>query len=181
MKRYIMTGAPGCGKTSILRALADLGYAVMEEAATDVIAAQHARGSSQPWRRPLFIDAIVRLQEQRRQEPAHPGTAVQVHDRSPVCTLALAHYLGHPVSAELRAAIARITAGGLFERQVFFVRPIGFCQPTPARQISYQDSLAFEHVHQTEYLRAGFDLVDIPAGPVQDRAAMIDVYLKSWA
>ena len=124
MKRYIMTGAPGRGKTSILRALAGLGHAVVAEAA-------------------------------------------------------LAHYLGHPVSAELRAAIARITAGGLFERQVFFVQPIGFCQPTPARQISYQDSLAFGRVHQAEYLRTGFDLVNIPAGPVQDRAAMIDAYLKS--
>ncbi len=181
MKRFIMTGAPGCGKTSVLRALENLGYAVVEEAATDVIAAQQARGSSEPWNDPLFIDAIVRLQDQRRQEQVRPGAAVQVHDRSPVCTLALARYLGHPVTTELSAAIARITAGGLFDRRVFFVRPIGFCQPTPARQIGYQDSLAFERVHETEYLRAGFELVDIPAGPVQDRTAMIDAYLRSWA
>ena len=32
MRRFIMTGAPGSGKTSILRALKNLGYAVVEEA-----------------------------------------------------------------------------------------------------------------------------------------------------
>jgi len=44
MRRFIMTGAPGSGKTSILRALENLGYAVVEEAATDAIAAHHAQG-----------------------------------------------------------------------------------------------------------------------------------------
>ena len=175
-----MTGAPGSGKTSILRALGNRGYAVVEEAATDVIAAQQAQGNSEPWNDPMFVNAILRLQEHRRHEQVHPGTAVQVHDRSPVCTLALARYLGHPVSAELSGAIARITTCGLFDRRVFFVRPIGFSQPTPARQISYQDSLAFERIHETEYLRAGFELVDVPAGPVQARAAMIDAFLRSW-
>jgi predicted ATPase len=34
MRRFIMTGAPGAGKTSILRVLESLGYAVVEEAAT---------------------------------------------------------------------------------------------------------------------------------------------------
>jgi predicted ATPase len=38
MKRYILTGAPGAGKTAILRALERNGRVVIEEAATDVIA-----------------------------------------------------------------------------------------------------------------------------------------------
>jgi hypothetical protein len=48
MRRFIMTGAPGAGKTSILRALNNLGYAVVEEAATDAIAAHHAQGNRCP-------------------------------------------------------------------------------------------------------------------------------------
>src|SRR5665213_1449806 len=44
MKRYILTGAPGAGKTTIIRALQAMGCAVVEEAATDVIAALHAQG-----------------------------------------------------------------------------------------------------------------------------------------
>ncbi|MBM0260113.1 AAA family ATPase, partial [Micromonospora sp. 4G55] len=38
MPAYILTGAPGSGKTAILRQLEIDGHAVVEEAATDVIA-----------------------------------------------------------------------------------------------------------------------------------------------
>jgi len=38
MKRYILTGTPGAGKTVLLRALELRGYVVIEESATDFIA-----------------------------------------------------------------------------------------------------------------------------------------------
>ncbi len=181
MRRFIMTGAPGSGKTTILRALEKLGYAVVEEAATDAIAAHHALGNREPWEDRLFIDEIVRLQAHRQHGRVRHGATVQVHDRSVVCTLALARWMDYPVTAELREAVAQATEDGLFDRRVFFVRPLGFCEPTPVRRISYEDSLAFECVHETEYLRLGFELVDVPAGPVQQRAALIDTCVRSWA
>ena len=73
MRRFIMTGAPGSGKTSILRALENLGYAVVEEAATDVIAAHQAQGNREPWGDPPFIDAIVQLQSHRQHERVREG------------------------------------------------------------------------------------------------------------
>lgn len=176
-----MTGAPGSGKTSILRALAGIGYALVEEAATDVIAAGQAQGNAEPWTDPQFIDQIVWLQRHRQEQPTRAGATAQVYDRSPVGTLALARYLGHPVTAGLREALAGVTRAAVFDRRVFFVRPIGFCEPTPARKISYQDSLVFERVHEAEYLRLGFEIVDIPAGAVGERAAMIDACIRSWA
>jgi hypothetical protein len=45
----------------------------------------------------MFIERIAVLQRQRREEPVSPGATAQVHDRSAVCTLALAHHLGRPV------------------------------------------------------------------------------------
>jgi predicted ATPase len=181
MRRFIMTGAPGSGKTSILRALENLGYAVVEEAATDAIAAHHAQGHREPWEDPLFIDEIVQLQSHRECGRVRTGATVQVHDRSVVCTLALARWMDYPVTATLREAVTRVTEGGLFDRRVFFVRLLGFCELTPVRRISYEDALAFERVHETEYLRLGFELVDIPPGPVHQRAALIDAHLRSWA
>ena len=178
--QFIMTGAPGSGKTSILRALAGMGYAVVPEAATDVIAAEHATGNAEPWRDPLFTEKIASLQRARREAPVPPGALAQVHDRSAICTLALARFLGHPVGAGLADEVSRITGPGAVDRRVFFVRPIGFVEPTPARRISYEQSLAFERVHESEYLRLGFAIVDVPAGPVHERAALIDTRIRSW-
>jgi predicted ATPase len=42
MRRFIITGAPGSGKTAILRQLGLDGFSVVEEAATDIIAAAQA-------------------------------------------------------------------------------------------------------------------------------------------
>ncbi len=176
MKRFILTGAPGSGKTSILRVLEQQGYAVVEEAATDVIAAEpHGITELED---PLFISKITEMQQHRQEEPVRPGVVAQIFDRSPVCTLALARWIGYPVPAPLSEEIERIAAGQVYERQVFFVRPLGFVEPTAARRISYSDSLAFERVHEAEYLGLGFELVDVPAGPVAERAALVDAHLR---
>ena len=63
MKRFILTGAPGAGKTAIIRQMELDGFSVVEEAATDIHALEHARGVAEPWKHPLFIDSIVELQK----------------------------------------------------------------------------------------------------------------------
>ena len=78
MKRYILTGTPGSGKTTILRALATRGHAVVEEAATDVIAAAHAAGDPAPERWPEFVDQIVALQKRRQLEMTPAGAEMTV-------------------------------------------------------------------------------------------------------
>src|SRR3954451_8707276 len=87
-RRYVLTGAPGAGKTSILHGLQARGYAVVEEAATDLIAGEHQRGIDEPWRRDDFIAKIVRLQRERQLRPVGTDVGIQIYDRSPVCTVA---------------------------------------------------------------------------------------------
>jgi predicted ATPase len=187
MKRYILTGTPGAGKTSILRELAAYGFDVVDEAATAVIAARQAQGDPEPWTRTAFVDQVVAAQRDRQTRRAAAdtgvavadtgvaavGTGVEVYDRSPVCTHALSTYLGRPVSRALSAEIDRITGEGIYERQVFFVRNIGFCEPTGARRISFAESLVFERMHEESYRAFGYELVEVPAGEVADRAALV--------
>jgi len=183
--------------------LAEHGYPVVAEAATDVISAEQARGVTEPWQDPEFIDKIIELQRSRQLDQSgdgqhrgglrgsspsgqhrgglrgsspsgqHSAGLIEFYDRSPVCTLALARYAGYEPSTALSAELDRIIEQGIYRRQVFFIRPIGFIEPTAARRISYQDSLRFEQIHEAEYTRLGFELIDIGPGTPQARAALI--------
>ena len=141
VRRYILTGAPGGGKTTILAALRDRGHAVVDEAATDVIAREQARGRDEPWNEAGFVDAIAILQRERQQLP--PTAPVQLFDRSPICTLALAHYSGRPVTPTLRGEVDRVVAQGVYQPRVFFVHLLGFITPTAARRITLAQALRF--------------------------------------
>jgi predicted ATPase len=181
MRRYIITGAPGVGKTTILAALRGRGYAVVDEAATDVNVGLQALGRDEPWRDPGFIDSITLLQRERLAQPAPPATAVQVFDRSPICTLALARYLKLPVTPILRKEIERVVAEELYQPRVFFVHLLGFITPTAVRRISLAQSVTFERFHEQAYRSHGFELVDVPAATIEERLDLIDGCIRSWA
>jgi predicted ATPase len=180
MRRFIITGAPGAGKTTILAALRDRGYAVVEEAATDIIAREHAEGRDERALGAGFVDAIVLLQRERQQRPVPAATEVQFFDRSPVCTFALARYLGQPVTPILAQEVDRVVAGRIYQLRVFFVRLLGFITPTAARRITLAQSVAFERFHEQAYRDHGFELVDVPAGPIEERVDLVEQYLRSW-
>jgi predicted ATPase len=170
---YILTGAPGAGKTAVLRVLETSGYPVVEEAATDVIAVGHALGRAEPWLDHNFIDEVVTLQRRRQDAWPAPGGATVFFDRSPVCTLALSRYLGLPASRLLEREVGRVVAAGIYEPTVFFIRNQGFMQATQARRISFEDSLVFERLHERVYRDLGFQLAEVPAGPLAERVALI--------
>jgi predicted ATPase len=169
-REFILTGAPGAGKTVIVRHLEADGVDVVEEAATDVIALDRSRGVAEPWRRPQFITDIARLQLRRA---ARPAQGVRVADRSLICTLALAEYLGHPVPEMLVESIGAAIAAGQFERRVLFVELLGFITRTEARRISLEDARRFEPFHVAAYERFGFELVRVPPLPIDERVALV--------
>jgi predicted ATPase len=147
MKRFIITGAPGAGKTAIIRQLELDGFSVVEEAATDVIVAAQAHGTVQPWTHPSFIDVVANLQRDRQIRASYQPDEVQFHDRCTVCSAALAVYLGHPFSPFLASELERIKKEAIYQNRVFFVRSLGFITPTEARRISFEETVRFEKIH----------------------------------
>ena len=104
---------------------------------------------------------------------------IQFHDRSVVCTAALAVFLGYPCSTVLSQELKRIAGEKIFQRQVFFIQNLGFVAPTEARRISFEDSLRFERLHEDIYRNFGFELVAIAPGSLEDRVDAIKRSVKA--
>jgi predicted ATPase len=173
MRRFIITGAPSAGKTAIIRQLELEGFSVVEEAATDVIAAAQAQGTVQPWTHPSFIDAIANLQRDRQIRASYQPDKVQFHDRCAVCTAALALYLGHDFSPFLAGELERIKKEAIYQKRVFFIRNLGFVTATEARRISLEETLRFEKIHEETYRDFGFELVSVEPRSLMERVGII--------
>ena len=183
MNRFVLTGAPGSGKTAILRQLELDGFdgpdginglRVVEEAATDVIALEQARGVDEPWQQPDFPETIAALQRRRQLAADRVRADGPVFfDRSPVCTYALALFLGHPVGPVLAGELDRIRDEHVYERRVFFVAGQGFVTPTPARRITPADAARFEELHLKVYRDLGYELVPVEPGALDVRADFV--------
>jgi len=176
MKRYILTGTPGCGKTSIIRSLEVAGYVVVEEAATDIIALRQAQGIAESGTHHSFIDDITNLQKLRQTRIADMA-GIQFYDRSPICTYALSVWLGFPISRTLTDEMERISEARIYQKRVFFIENLGFCEPTAARKISFEDSLRFEKVHEETYRTFGYECVRIAPLELAGRVEQIKRYV----
>jgi predicted ATPase len=177
-RRYILTGTPGCGKTSIIRSLEVAGYLVVEEAATDIIALRQAQGIAEPHTHPSFIDDITNLQKLRQMRIADVRE-VQFYDRSPLCTYALSIWLGFPISGTLADEMERIAKAQTYQKEVFFIENLGFCEPTAARKISFEDSLQFEKVHEETYRSFGYECVRVAPRELSARVEQITRYVSA--
>jgi predicted ATPase len=178
MRRFIITGAPGAGKTAIIRQLELDGFSVVEEAATAVIAAAQARGIAEPWTHPSFIDTVADLQRRRQIRASYQPDDVQFHDRCVICTAALATYLRYSFSPFLTSELERIKNEGVYESRVFFIRNLGFIKPTEARRISFDETLRFERVHEETYRSLGYELITVEPGNLLDRVGVIKAAIR---
>ena len=178
MRRFIITGTPGAGKTAIIRQLELDGFSVVEEAATDVHAALEDNGTVEPWRHPSFIDVIANLQRHRQIRASYQPDEVQFHDRSVVCTAALSLWLGHPFSPLLTSELERLKQGAIYQNRVFFIRHLGFITRTAVRRISFEETVRFEKVHEQTYRDFGFELVSIEPGSLAERVSSIKAVIR---
>lgn len=173
MRRFIITGAPGAGKTAIVRQLELDGFSVVEEAATDIIAALQTQGTSQPWTEPSFIDAIAKLQRDRQIRASYQPDEIQFHDRCAVCTAALAVYLGYPFSPFLSGELERVKKEAIYQNRVFFIRNLGFITPSEARRITFEEAVRFEKLHEQIYRDFGFELIPVEPASLLERVRII--------
>lgn len=171
MPPFVITGASGGGKSTLIGALAQLGHATQPEIGRRIVREQLAcGGTALPWAdRRAFRDAI--LEHSLAAYDAWVSHAEPVFfDRSFAEALGYGALIGDPPTAAMWAA-ARARA---------FAQPVFVCQLWPeifATDAERRHDLAFAEADLNATLDAyrALDclLVDVPRAPVEQRAAFV--------
>jgi predicted ATPase len=168
-QRYILTGGPGSGKSSVLLELERRGEYIVREAAEDVIKLEQARGVERPWEKPDFQRKILRLQIEREARIPRGIQRVFI-DRGILDGLAYAKE-GTDTYRDIQRAATQYT-------RVFLIENLGRTEQTKVRREDQAAALEVEGRLYRIYEEAGYKIIRVAAAPVETRADRILEYLQ---
>jgi predicted ATPase len=166
---FIVTGAPGSGKTAILSRLSS-EFRCVNEPAREVLAEQRATGGTGTWDQDPFLFAHLLLQRSiEKYETARQLRDTAIFDRGvPDCVVYPARAGADP--APRLAAVDRYR----YQPHVLFLELWSDIYETDEeRTMSFDDTVSFSETLRDVYERSGYTLVDVPRGSLDDRAAFV--------
>ena len=167
-KKYILTGGPGTGKSSILLELEHRGEYIIAECATDTIRHQQALGNLEPWKNKDFQDWILELQLQRERNIPQ-GIERAFIDRGILDGAAYYIKDERNYSAKLKRAIK----GMEYEKKAFLIENLGSCLKTEVRRETLEESIQLEKIIERLYTEHGYEIVRIGPGTLEERTERI--------
>lgn len=161
-KKYVLTGGPSAGKSSIILGLEFLGEYVIGEVATDYIRYKKAQGVKEPWFEPDFQDRILSLQMLR--ESKIPNSVDRIFlDRGLPDGLAYARQ-GTKVYDKIMNASKKV-----MYNKIFIVEPLDFTETTELRRENREEALRLCQQMEQIYKNLGYQPVTIPAASLEER------------
>ena len=173
----VVTGAPGTGKTAILKALeSTLVHA--PEPAREVLAEQRAiGGTATPQSDPSrFVELLLERSIEKHGAAQEKGLSMLFDRGVPDCVAYAKLLGGDPEPCRRAAAVYRYHAA------VLVTRPWAEIYTTDdERTMSFEATLPFPRLVEEAYEEAGYELVEIPRGSIAERAAFIRTFVEARA
>ena len=168
-RRFVVTGGPGGGKSTLLDALAERGYRIAPEAARRLIKERLAAGLSPRPDPVTFARAILNSDmQQYRAATAHDG--ITFFDRGVLDAL----YMLDLESALSRDETARLVQAFLYNDTVFLLPPWEAIYAMDSeRDQTFEESVAVFEGMKRWYARWGYQTVEVPRAGVAARASFI--------
>lgn len=166
----ILTGGPGGGKSSILKALGDRGYLCVDEVARDLIKQEVAAGGGAlPWKdSETFRDNMFREKIKVYESIDHEG--VVFFDRGLIDCLAYSRL----IDAKIPEEMDQISRNTRFNKIVFVTPPWKeIYQNDEERKQSFQEAIETYDQIVAAYREYGYETVDLPKVSVEKRIEFI--------
>jgi len=178
MPKYIITGGPGAGKTSLLEGLRQSRYPCQAEASRQLIIEEKERGSGcLPWLDlPCFAGKV--LQRMVSSSEAAGNTGPVFFDRGIPDIIAYLKAARLPVEEMYITALERYR----YAPTVFLLPPWEeiYVQDSERWQTFAEAALLADQI-RTVYRQAGYQVAELPLGPVQQRITFIQDTLSALA
>lgn len=172
MPKFVITGASGGGKSTLISALAVAGYATVPEAGRQIVAEQMSiNGTSLPWADQAAFLGLLFARSIATFDSAETLIGETVFfDRSFVEAIAYAAVIGQAAPQFMHKAAA--------ERR--FTNPVFVCPPWQEifardgeRRHDFEFAIRDYEANVAAYSAAGYELMEIPRACVEERVAFI--------
>lgn len=168
---FVITGGPGSGKSTLLSALQASGQFCLPEAGRAIIKAQVAiGGSALPWSDPAAFAELMLSWEIRSYHEAEATSGPAFFDRGVADVAGYLRLTGLPMPMHLEKAVAIYR----YNRKVFIAPPWPeiFTQDRERKQ-DFAEAVRTYDALATTYSASGYQLVELPRAPVEERAAFV--------
>ena len=168
---FVVTGGPGSGKSSLIDALQNNGYARSVEAGRGVIQDQTTIGGrALPWVDPVLFAEMMLCWELRSYQTATHQPGLVFFDRGVPDVIGYLRLLNLPVPAHMEKAAKTFR----YNRRVFIAPPWQeiFRQDRERRQNFDQAVRTYDTMVAT-YTALGYDLEEIPRVPIDERVRFV--------
>jgi predicted ATPase len=171
VRRYVITGGPGAGKSTLAAALADRGGIVFEEAGRAILRLHGAiDGPCAAARSPRDYAEAMLLWDMRSWAEADRLEGAAFFDRGVPDTIGYLRLIGRTVPPHLeRAALAF-----RYAEPVLVAPPWRAIYATDAeRRQGWDVAVATHEAVRAVYAGLGYQLLDLPLAPVSERADFV--------
>lgn len=164
-----LVGGPGCGKTTLLEALAKKGFKTLSESSTMVIRDERVLGNNEPWKqRELFQRKILNCQLELLTS-VKDADGLVFSDRGIPDGIAYFYFDAQEPFNELRSASQNIRYD-----YVFMLDFLGdYNLDNTIRHEAQDEALKIHALIKKVYEDLGYTLIVVPAMSVEDRISFV--------
>jgi predicted ATPase len=168
---FIMTGGPGSGKSTLVEALQQAGFARSIEAGRGIIRDQVLiGGKALPWCDPLLFAELMLSWEMRSYEIACSSSGPVFFDRGVPDVVGYLRLLGVLIPTHMEKAVEAFC----YNRRVFIAPPWKeIFQQDSERKQDFQEAVRTYETLIATYSGYGYELVEIPRVSVEERVRFV--------